>query len=170
MGAGAMAGVLYFLGVFAVGTLLGTVRVFALEPAMGMTAAVALELPVMIGVCWFSSRALIDWCAVDRRLMPRVAMGVVALVLLLAAEAVLSTLYVGRTLSEHIALYQRPATLMGLGAQVLMGLFPLADLAVAAEDGPGSSIVGGEDQPFGRAMSRQRRTETTQNLKETRSP
>jgi hypothetical protein len=45
-------GLRYFAGVFAVGFLLGTVCTLWLAPAVGEVAAVAIELPVIIGASW----------------------------------------------------------------------------------------------------------------------
>ncbi len=47
-----LAGVLYFGLVFALGFILGTLRVLVLEPRLGSTGAVLLELPVMLAASW----------------------------------------------------------------------------------------------------------------------
>jgi len=55
----------------------------------------------------------------------RLAMGGVALVLLLGAELGLSVLAFGRTIAEHLASYGSPAGALGLAGQVAFALFPL---------------------------------------------
>lgn len=142
MGTAAVAGVLYFIGVFAVGVVLGSVRMLTFEPMFGATTAVALELPIMIGVSWLSCRALIDWCAVEHRRASRLVMGGVALVLMLLAEAALSTVVLGRSMSEHIAFHTTTSGLLGLAGQVLMAVFPSAELMADREDRPIAKSAG----------------------------
>jgi hypothetical protein len=48
----------YFGLIFALGFLLGTVRTLLLAPATGATAAVLIELPVMLGASWLAARPI----------------------------------------------------------------------------------------------------------------
>ena len=80
------AGLAYALGVFAVGFLFGTVRVFFVEPALGTTAAVAIELPLMLGVSWLAAKAVLGRLPVERSPSPRLVMAAVALVVLMLLE------------------------------------------------------------------------------------
>jgi hypothetical protein len=52
-------------------------------------------------------------------------MGVIALVLLLVAEILLSVLLARRSIAQHFALYQTPPVLMGFIGQIAFALFPL---------------------------------------------
>ena len=52
------AGVLYFLGVFALGFILGAIRIFFLVPYSGPVVAVLVELPFILLVSWFFCRFL----------------------------------------------------------------------------------------------------------------
>lgn len=116
-------GGLYFGIVFAVGFALGTIRTLFLVPRIGETGAVAIELPILLIVAWIVCGRLLR----GHRLTPGQAavMGVVAFVLLMAAEAGLSIALAGRTLSEHLALYREPAHWLGLSGQVAFALFPV---------------------------------------------
>ncbi len=42
----------YWLGIFALGFVLGTARTLWLEPMLGAVPAVTLELPVMLAASW----------------------------------------------------------------------------------------------------------------------
>ena len=119
------AGVAYFAVVFALGMLLGTLRVLVVAPLLGELRAVLLELPIMLAASWFASRWITGRLAVPAAVGPRIVMGTVALLLLLGAETGLSVLAFGRTLSEHLAAYRHGPAASGLAAQVLFGMFPL---------------------------------------------
>jgi hypothetical protein len=87
IGSGLRVAAAYAAAVFGAGFLLGSIRVLVVVPRIGARAAELLELPLMIGASfllagWVSRRLGAD-ASVGRRL----AVGVVALILLLAAEA-----------------------------------------------------------------------------------
>lgn len=115
----------YFLGVFAVGFALGTLRTLALAfwPALSPFTAVALELPLILGFsAWWASRTLLRHPLESDA--HRLVMGGVALVLLLPAEAMLSRLLAGRTLTEHLAQYAEAPHQLGLVGQLVYALWP----------------------------------------------
>lgn len=118
------AAISYFIIVFVAGFILGTIRILMVAPRTGELAAVAIELPVMLAVSWWACGV------VARRLKPaseapsRIAMGLIALTLLLIAEAVVS-LSLGQTLAQHMALYTATPAQLGLFGQLFFALFPL---------------------------------------------
>jgi len=118
------AGVLFFVAVFAAGFVLGTLRVLVLLPRMGELAAVAVELPVMLMLSWVIAGILIRRCDVSARAGARLAMGGLALALLLLAEATLGVLGFGQSLEQHLAHYLTPAGALGLAGQGVFGLIP----------------------------------------------
>jgi len=122
------AGSLYFFVVFAAGFLMGTLRVVVFEPAVGETAAVLFEMPVMLAIAWFASRSTVSWFAVPARLRPRLAMGGLAFALLLLAEIGISVLAFQRTITAHFEAYLAAPALLGLAGQVAFALFPAAQL------------------------------------------
>lgn len=121
----ATAGLAYAGLAFAAGFALGVLRVAFIAPRLGETAAVMTELPIMLAVSWLACRWIVARWHVADTVAARATMGGLALTLLLAAEAVLGTLGLGRTLAQHLASYQNISGRMGLAAQILFGLFPL---------------------------------------------
>lgn len=81
------AGALYFALVFGAGFLLGIGRVLWLEPRVGLRAAELIEMPVMLVVIVAAARWVCRRLAVPPGFAPRLGTGVLALVLLLAAES-----------------------------------------------------------------------------------
>lgn len=120
-----LAGLTYFALVFAAGFVLGTVRVLVLLPALGETAAVLLELPLILAVSWYACRGIIARLALSDGLPARLTMGGIAFGLLMIAEAALGMLGFGRTLAEHLAHYLSPAGMVGLLGQLVFAAFPI---------------------------------------------
>ena len=83
------AGLVYALGVFAVGFVLGMVRVLLVEPALGAAAAVAIEVPLMLGVSWVVAKAVLRRFPVQRLIRHRLAMAGIALLVLVFMETTL---------------------------------------------------------------------------------
>ena len=82
------AGTLYFVLVFAAGWILGPLREFWLIPLVGQRAGLLLEVPFMVLVMIAAARWTIRKLGVPYAASTRTLMGVVALVLLLIAEAI----------------------------------------------------------------------------------
>ena len=80
------AGVLYFVLVFAVGFVLGTIRTLWLVPRFGARAAELMETPIMLIVTIITARWLVARLAVPSMPSARLGMGCVALILMLVAE------------------------------------------------------------------------------------
>lgn len=120
----AIAGLLYFAAVFALGFAAGVVRRLVLVPRLGETAAVLLELPVMLGASWLLARRVARWCALDCAAAPRLLMGGIAFLLLMAAEHGLGALLGGNPPAGDPAARASPADALGLAAQVAFALFP----------------------------------------------
>jgi hypothetical protein len=119
------AGVAYFVVVFAAGFVLGTLRVLAIAPRIGETAAVLVELPVILTVSWFACGWIVSGFLKGSGAGSLLAMGAVAFVLLMAAEAGLSVSAFGRTVGEHLDTYRTAGGAVGLAGQVVFALLPL---------------------------------------------
>jgi hypothetical protein len=126
---GLRAGIAYFGIVFLAGFVLGTLRVLVLAPALGPTAAVAAEIPVMLVIAWIACRRLVGRFAVPAGLAARSAMGASAFALLGLAEALLGSIAFGRPVATQIADLGTPQGALGLAGQVVFGLLPVLQRA-----------------------------------------
>jgi hypothetical protein len=97
------AGATYFALVFVAGFALGLVRVSFLVPQLGERVAELLEAPVMLVVIYFASRYVVRRFALASSARFAVAVGVFALVLLLAAEFLLAVALLGRSIAGYIS-------------------------------------------------------------------
>ncbi len=120
------AGLLYAAGLFAIGFALALVRIPLLAPRIGDTAAVLLELPVMLFAAWRISRAIVRRSGLPHN--GRVLMGVVYLPALLLFELLLG-LALGGTAEAIAAGWFHIPGLLGLAAQALAAVFPRFHLA-----------------------------------------
>lgn len=127
----AKAGAVYFASVFAAGFLLGAARILLLLPRLGETAAVLLELPVMLAVSWIACRVICKRVGVPPLRSGRAVMGGVAFALLMVAELGLSMLGFGRTLAEHLDIYRHLPGQLGLAGQIAFAAFPVVQASVA---------------------------------------
>ncbi len=116
------SGTAYVVAVFAAGFVLGVLRTLVLVPLLGELAAVLVELPVILTIAWLvCTRILRRW---PLSAPEAAGMGVIAFLLLMLAEAGLSTLLAGRSLAEHLALYAQVPYQVGLAAQLAFAMFP----------------------------------------------
>jgi hypothetical protein len=106
MTAALKAGTIYFAIIYAIGFLLGTVRVLLLLPLVGETAAVMLEAPVMLVISWIVARRSSRTFSIPAKPPPRIAMGAVAFALLIVGELAVSSVIFDRSLEDTLAAYQ----------------------------------------------------------------
>lgn len=125
------AGTLYFLIMFAIGFVLGTLRVLVIIPAIGAVGAVIVELPVMLGLSWVTSHRLTRTRPGLSDAPSRLTMGATAFALLILAELVLSLTLFARSPAEFQDELGTPHGLIGLAGQVAFALIPWAQLVIA---------------------------------------
>jgi hypothetical protein len=118
------AGLLHFALVFGAGFALGTLREFVLAPAMGRTAALVLEVPVLAAVTWFSALLILRRYALDPW-RERLGAGLFAFALLQAGEIAVGVFGFGRSLAATIGALATPAGLATLAVQSIVIVFPL---------------------------------------------
>ena len=117
------AGAAYFGVVFALGFMIGTLRVLVVEPRLGATASVAIEVPFMLLASWLVARRLVAGFGLSNR-GPKLVMGLTGLVLLLAAETALGVA-LGQPLADQLATYGTLRGLLNLVGQLGFAAMPL---------------------------------------------
>jgi len=115
----------YTLCVFAIGFVLGAVRVLFLAPRIGEMAAVAIELPLMLFASYLVVKPVLRHWRIPRRFGPRLAMGLLAFAILMLLEVTLSLTLFGNTLAQHVARYGEPVAWLGLAGQLVFAAMPL---------------------------------------------
>lgn len=118
------AGAAYAAIVFAIGFVLGALRVFLVAPRVGALAATLIELPLLLPAAWLVARFLVGRFAIASEIAQRLAMGVVGLALLMTLEGLLG-LALGRSIHSQLAGMTTAAGLAGLLGQIAFGLMPL---------------------------------------------
>jgi hypothetical protein len=119
------ASAIYFISVFGVGFVLGTIRVLLIVPYIGVRWAELFEQPLMLLASFYFARLVVRYFgpfAPARRL----AIGIIALAFLLAAELSLTLFVQGLAFSQYLASRDAVAGvayLLSLAAFALMPLF-----------------------------------------------
>jgi len=119
---------LYFALVFGAGFVLGTIRVLLVVPRIGTRTAELIETPVMIVVSFFAARWVVRRLAIRTTAGERIAMGLVALGLLLSAEFALVLWLRGMTITEYLA-GRDPVS--GTAYLIALGMFAIMPIFVA---------------------------------------
>lgn len=114
----------YFGLVFAVGFALGVWRTLLLAPRLGERWAELLELPLMVGASYLAARWVVRRFAVAPDARSRLAMGFVALGLMLIAELLVVVLVQRASLAEYVAGRDPVSGSVYLLALVLFALMP----------------------------------------------
>ena len=121
-------GFLYFITVFAVGFVLGAIRVLWLVPVLGVRTAELIEVPVMITASAVIARWIVRRYKVPGELSARLPIGLIGLLLLLIAEFGVAALLLGQSVAE--ALRNRDPV-SGTAYFISLGLFAVMPLLVA---------------------------------------
>jgi hypothetical protein len=95
------AGVLYCLTVFAAALVLGAVRTIWVAPLAGESISIALEAPIILAVAWYACDWAAEQTAVSHNLPDRLAMGAVALALMVCAEVSVAILTSATSLEDY---------------------------------------------------------------------
>ena len=119
-----LAASVYFLALFALGFVLGTIRVLLIAPRFGPLAATIAEVPIMLIAAFWACRWSIRRWHVASAIATRLAMAIWFLVLLFVFETAFGAALFGQTMTEQWAVLATSAGLIGLAAQVVAALLP----------------------------------------------
>jgi len=123
----AKAAGLYFIAVFGAGFLLGIARVLWLVPQIGARAAELIEMPLMLAIMIFAARWIVRRHAVPWQTRYRLAVGGIALALVLLAEFAVVLPLRGVSLEQYWSGLDRVS---GSLYYALLGLYALLPLLV----------------------------------------
>ncbi len=119
------SGVLYFAIVFAAGFVLGTLRVFFVVPWFGDRRAELVETPFMLAIAVVVARWILRRPGAPVRAGDRLAMGLIALALMLAADFGLVLRLRGMTFARYFETWDPVSGGAFLAALVAMAFVPL---------------------------------------------
>jgi hypothetical protein len=117
---------LYATIVFAMGFVIGTLRVLFFVPAAGELAAVVLEIPIMLALAWFVASRIFPGRGLSRE--QGVETGLASFLLLQLAESLLAGFFGPLSYPDNVLIYWGDLSmprLVGLAAQILFAIFPL---------------------------------------------
>lgn len=123
MAAAYVTGLLYFLLVFTFAFATGVAKVLVVAPRLGLTAAVLLEVPLLVVASWIVARRLLRNRPLT--LPQRAAMGAIAFALTMVSEAALAAIMRGQGLAEWAAAVATPLGLVGLSGQLAFAAMPI---------------------------------------------
>ena len=121
--AACLIGLCYFAAIFSFAFAMGVARQLVVAPHLGATAAVLLEVPIIILASWMVARRLLRRRAFS--LAQRGVMGGTAFILTMASEASLAMLIRGQSLADWSMELLTPLGLVGFAAQVAFGCMPI---------------------------------------------
>lgn len=119
----AIAAAAYWAAVFAFAFVLGIFRTLWLAPKIGPLAAVLCEVPLVLAVSWWTARRVTARFKTTGR-GEALAMGGIAFVLLMVAEAVLAHVLSGQSPADWLRAQTSAAGALGLAGQMLFALMP----------------------------------------------
>jgi hypothetical protein len=118
------AGALYFALVFAAGCLLGPLRVLWLEPRFDKLGAVLMEAPLMIAAMIVAARWVVSRLKSPAALSERIAMGTIAVGLLLVAELTMALGYRSMSAAGYLASLMSAPGLVFLAMALVFAAMP----------------------------------------------
>ena len=120
-----IAATAYFLILFTLGFVLGTIRVTLIVPRIGELPATVAEVPIMLCAAYFACRWALRRWQVPKDLLIRAAMSLWFLLLIVLFESLLGALLFGRTVADQWNTLATPAGLVGLSGQMIAALLPV---------------------------------------------
>ena len=121
--AAVFAGMLYFVIVFTFAFAMGVIRTIIVAPRLGTTAAVFIEVPIVLLASWGVARGLLRQRPFS--FLQRVSIGATAFALTMVSEAVLAGLLRGQTVMQWALQLATPLGLVGLAGQLGFAAMPV---------------------------------------------
>lgn len=122
------AGFVYAGLVYAAGFALGAVRVLYVAPWIGMSTAIWIEIPLMLGTSWIVCGFVLRRSRPAPTWGERARMGAAAFAALIAGEIAVGVFVFGRAPVDALEILVGAENLPGLGTQILFALMPLVRL------------------------------------------
>ena len=122
------AGAIYFVLVFGVGFVLGTIRVLLIRPIVGTRTAELLEMPLMLIVVILAAGWVVRHFDVPPTVASRLSMGGMALSLILALDFTIVLWIRGLSFSQYVEAFDPIA---GTAYFVMLGIFAVMPLLEA---------------------------------------
>ncbi len=118
-----IAGLLYYAVVFSLAFVLGVARTLVIPPWLGATAAVLIEVPIIVAVSFVAARYLLRRRPLSQS--QRAVMGGLGFALTMASEALLAGLIREQSIGQWAAELFTPLGMAGLAGQLAFGAMPL---------------------------------------------
>ncbi len=119
------AGLVFFVLLFGLGFLLGSLRLLLVQHGFGRNLLVLIELPIMLAYAWWVTGWAVRRFAVPTARGARLIMGGVMFTLLRLSEMLLGAMLMGISTSAQLALIFTPMGALEISAQIACALFPL---------------------------------------------
>lgn len=119
-----IAGLVYFVVVYAAGFALGAIRVTLIVPHLGETLAVLMEAPIILAISWMASHWSIARFQVPSAAGARVLMGALAFAVLMVVELGVSAWLFDSSVAQRFVGYRSVAGVIGLATQIAFATFP----------------------------------------------
>ena len=119
------AALLYFAIVFGTGFLVGPLRVLYAEPRVGTTAAVLLEVPILLVAMIVGATIAVRWLDAKPSTRALVTVGTVSLVFQHVADVAVGVLLRGMSVEDHLAQFATTPRMIYGALLVAFALMPL---------------------------------------------
>ena len=125
------AAIVYWAVVFALGFVLGTIRVLWVIPLVGLMPATLLELPIILAASWLAAGWLVRRFTIASS-GEALAVGALAFAILMVAECVLAVMLMAQSPAQWLTGLAAPHALLGLAGQGFFALMPWLRLRTVA--------------------------------------
>ena len=117
-----LTGLVYFVIIFGFTFAMGVGRTLVIAPLLGETAAVLLEIPILVIASSFVARRITSNRFFTFRQL--LSIGAIAFTLTMVSEALLADVIRGQSIPQWTASLTKPLGLIGLGGQLISAMMP----------------------------------------------